>query len=196
MLLANKLREVAEMLKNIKMNHMEVKPTNDNLRLMLNQASEVLDLGSNLFEKFCEAGCEAAKQEINSFKNLKNQEEIKSIVNEIADLIVDTEFWLHRFLFAYPGLFINIDDGEFVSIDQCEVRSGFQFMLDLFKDLNSNLDCALENLEKRSRDKFDSTLDLAKKYTEFRVNAEDVPECIPAHHKWWFPLSDQEKNDI
>ncbi len=171
-------------LKNIKEKHLEWKVDSDDSEAMRN-LNKLIEMGGDLFEKFCELGCEANKNGIESFCNV-TEPELKSIIKELADLIVDTKPWLHHFLTAYPHLFIHFDEGEFVGVDNCECRSGFQFLLDLFRGYDSNLDITLQYLDQEARESFDDILNLAKEYTEFQVTKEDIPEGLPKHHNWWF----------
>ncbi len=91
----------------------------------MRRLNKLIEMGGDIFEKFCELGYEANKNGIESFCNV-TEPELKSLVKELVDLIVGTKPWIHHFLTAYLHLFIHIDEGEFIDVGNCECRSGFQ----------------------------------------------------------------------
>lgn len=70
-----------------------------------------------------------------------------------------------------------------------EVRSGFQFMMDLFKSVDkmNNLDETLGNLREESVEIFDAQIRLAKEFIEVHTNLDgEMHGHIPKSHTWWF----------
>ncbi|CAF0772206.1 unnamed protein product [Brachionus calyciflorus] len=185
MSLNNKMTLLVASLNNIKENHLNIKCSyDDDIETILIRKKNLGDVGSDLFEKFCELGCEATKLKLTSFKSVED-EEIKFLVEKISTLLVEIYPWLNNYLPNYPFMFIYIDEYESVGIDACEVRSGFQFMLDLFKGINPKLDDILQKLDEAATEDFDKKIKFGKEWNKFEVEKEDIPEFIPKHHIWW-----------
>jgi len=183
MALSERLTAVISRLVVIKSQHLNKQKSTISSSSISNAESELVEVGSDLFEQFFHLGCQASRENLKSLRNLKNMD---SLVANASKLIVENEKWLNRFLCSYPGFSIHFDEHDFIGKDVCIVRSGFQFLLDLFKDSNEEVNDTLKFLEDESVAEFDHRIRLAKECTEFKVRTEDVPDLVPRTHFWWF----------
>lgn len=189
--LCNNLKNVISRLMVVKTQHLGKKKPTSSLEAMSTFESELLEVGYGLFVGFFEMGCAASVQKINSFKQIQivNNNELKPLVRNIQGLIFDTEEWLHRFLGNYPDFVIRIDEHETIDKGVCQVRSGLQFMLDLFKGTGGEkLDESLKFIEDDILEYFDVKIKSAKEHVKFLVTEDDIPDSLPKSHVWWFPL--------
>ena len=185
MAIVEALKSVRSHLTDMKNSHLAKKEANEP-EVGYDFRMELLNNGISLFKQFFELGCEANIENINSFKNIANNDYLKTLVSEIASLIVENEVWLNRFLSCYPYLVIQIEEYEYIDEDECQIRSGVQFMLDLFKGVDDNADIILNTFNEDLVTDFDARIKLAKELTSFNVKKEDVPCSIPQNHTWWF----------
>ena len=189
MRLNNLSNELVSKLTNIKMNHLNKKKPTDSSDAKKKNEMELKSTGLDLFENFFEIGCEASKQNIKSFKNLNQielNEEQKLSIKKACELIADTENWLYRFLLFYPGSCIQVDEYEIYDKDICQIRSGMQFMFDLFKGVDEKMDKTLDYfIEEELLNDIDSKIKIAKEFNRIRVKSVDKPNTIPASHDWW-----------
>ncbi len=183
MALSERLTAVISRLVVIKSQHLNKQKSTISSSSISNAESELVEVGSDLFEQFFHLGCQASRENLKSLRNLKNMD---SLVANASKLIVENEKWLNRFLCCYPGFSIHFDEHDFIGKDVCIVRSGFQFLLDLFKDSNEEVNDTLKFLEDESVAEFDHRIRLAKECTAFKVRTEDVPDLVPRTHFWWF----------
>lgn len=196
MSLIDHLQTVISLLKNIKTNHLNEtipdEPGDAEGPFRTGPAFEkfkiqLVNRGEKVFKQFFLVGCQAIAENVTSFKDL-TCEPLAGLVQDTGRLIVDVQTWLLDFLGNYPYLKIHIDEYEEIDNDAMEVRSGFQFMLDLFKGVDAkNLDVALDNLMKEIVDFFDSRIRLAKELIEVHTNLNgEMHSHIPKSHTWWF----------
>ena len=142
--------------------------------------------GKQLFYEFFNVGCEANKENITSFGNINNCEYQIEIMN-IADKIVNIENWLYAYLLCFPGFGIQVEEHEFDEKCVCEIRSGIQFMLDLFIDTSESVNLALKSFnDDELIDDIDSKIKYARDCGEFKVSCQEIPMLIPKSHVWWF----------
>ena len=144
MALAEGLKSTISSLNNIKTNHLDKRKPKEFEAAQVFE-SELVNVGSDLFQEFFKVGLLASIENIKSFKDLtKNDEELSKLVKDVATLIADDENWIYRFLSGYPYFRIHIDEYEYIDDDVCQVRSGVQFMLDLFKGVDTNADMVID----------------------------------------------------
>ena len=187
MALSEGLKILVSRLTTIKVQHLN-KPRPVNSPESISKAeAELLETGNDLFTQFFNVGCQANKENLTSFRNSNQTQNLEPLVSNAGQLIVDTENWLHRFLCNYPDFRIHIDEHESIDKDVCIVRSGLQFMLDLFKGTNTTkLDDTLRYIEEEAVSDFDAKIKLGKEHTRFTVREADVPDHVPKTHVWWF----------
>jgi hypothetical protein len=185
MALVNGLKKLNGCLKNVKINYASKKLMENDTAAISVHRSELIGMGVELFGEFYNVGYEASKLKIYSFKDTKDQE-IVGLVKNTTDLIIDISDWIRRFLCSYPDVCIVIDKYEYIDARTCSFRSGVQFMFDLFVGLNDVLDKKFQCLYDETMSDIDEKLRDAKKYTEFRVRKEDIPDYVPQTHTWWF----------
>ena len=125
--------------------------------------------GKQLFHQFFKVGCEANKENITSFGNINNCE-YKIVIKNIADIIVDIKDWLYAYLLCFTGFGIQVDQHEFDEKCVCEIRSGIQFMLDLFMDTSEMVDLAFKSFnDDELIDDIDNKIKCARDCGEFKV---------------------------
>ena len=171
---------------------------------LVNKRLDSLGDGVSLFVSFCLLGCQASKEQIGKFKD-SSSKDLRLLATHTAQLIVACKDWLLLFLCNYPDT-INIGVDYCLNREVCTVRSGVQFMFDLFADFiieptpsasnsnNSNqsrqhgeraLNSIFEYLKYQTIDDLDSSIDIAKKFNFF-LRKEETPAHIPTFHHWWF----------
>lgn len=164
------------------------------------QAFSLLDEGRELFATFCELGCAANQQHITNLKSINNNNNpAAEFVNPTAQLIADNQDWFLLFLTKYPDT-ISIDDVSFVNATDLKVRSGVQFMFELYKDVEVTDPGSKYNYKsvanKRIRlaEIFDylkeplADLDAQIKLSQdnwFNIKNEEIPANMPTTHRWW-----------
>ena len=164
---------------------LNIEPSEDFLT-NFRQTDKSMKIGADLFKKFFQVGIEAQKEKINRFQNNNISTEVKILVNETITLILDLKDWIKEFLIFYPIIEFRYDEFESLGEDKCEVRSGFEFMLDLFMNLNEQSEVFFKSLEPDIKPDFDYKIEHAKKCIEFTVEPEDISEFVPKSHVWWF----------
>ena len=165
------------------------------LRLIGQQAFSQVNEGRELFASFCDLGCAAEQQNIKSLKPISNE-----LVKTTAQLLADNQDWLLLFLTEYPDT-IPIEEYSFVTVADLKVRSGLEFMLELYKDIevvdpgskyNHN---SIQNRKvllgevfsylKEPLADLDAQIKLSQKHW-FNIKKEEIPACMPTTHRWWW----------
>ena len=75
---------------------------------------------------------------------------------------------------------------HYIDEEPCEVSSGLEFMLTLFKGMNDKVDQMFKYLENEPKGSIDFILEYAKQCVGFKVKPEHVPKYLPFFHTWWF----------
>lgn len=169
------LIELIEFLKTIKKNS-----------VWLLEETYLFENGICLFQKFCKAGCQATRDHINQF-NEYNSSDIQTLASQAAQLIADNKYWILVFLCEYTDTII-IDPQYFEIEDQLTVRSGIQFMFDLFcgieisSGIYTNIDEIFDYLKPQIIDSIDENNKLATQVDYYL----EIPFGIPVTHHWWF----------
>lgn len=160
---------------------------------------DTIQPGLNLFALFFRLGC-------NSIKDSSVLED-KNAIQTIGQLVADLQDWLLLFLVDYAN---KIDLGEYSSLEEWdfETRSGVQFLIDLFKDVDviyspsnyhiaSNVEpgshITLSNIFKDLEPKLedlDSIMITSKKIC--CPGEISIPENVPRSHHWWWHLWENE----
>lgn len=158
---------------------------------------DTLEPGMDLFALFFRLGC---------IKDSSVLED-KNAIQTIGQLVADLQDWLLLFLEDYAN---KIDLNEYSSLEEwdMETRSGVQFLIDLFKDVDviyspSKYHIA-GSVEPGSRITLSSIFkDLAPKLEDLdsiMVTSKKIccpeeipiPENVPRSHHWWWHLSENE----
>lgn len=185
-MLSQALRTLSSKLTNIKLNHLN-KPKPSGIEAEHSYFTEMINTGNDLFTQFFGVGILAAQLGISSFSNLNaaSQADLKALSIENAKLITETENWIYRYMSVYPDIVMVLDEYETIENESCVVRSGAQFMFDLFKGLNTQLDDMLSAFKKETVCDIDSKINMAKKLNKFKLRLEEIPSNIPNNHLWW-----------
>lgn len=143
------------------------------------QITEWFNVGEDVFEGFYKLGI-AIEWNLSTAKKY-------SELSEIAEEIRKNQDWLQTFISIYPTIRIDLD-GAFPAADICKIRSGIEFLLRQFVNIDSSFDEVLKNLEELGElDEFDRHL---KAWTETGHRPEffqgDQHSSIPQFHWWWF----------
>ena len=140
--------------------------------------SDQLKLGRDLFQNFCSLGLQlqASKQSVSG-----------SLASDVFKSVTSHQFWLQSFVSIYGSTQIDLE-GAVPTLEICQIRSGVQFLLEDFKDLNKDFDIVLDNLKVYGEvDDFDNNLRI---WIEggFRDNLrpEQIDPNVPEDHWWWF----------
>ena len=144
------------------------------------------ELGQKVFRQFFHIGCVANELKLRSFKNLNNRQ-INELVQNIVQMILENDRWLADYLGDYPLTRINIDDYQLISNGVFEVRSGLQFMIDLFLGLDDKLDLILNDHNIGLTPDFDRPIQLIKNEfnIKYQIKKNEWTDKIPKHHTWW-----------
>ena len=186
MSLIESLKKVTQQLQTIKQDHVNTEERDNAFERKLDLPIHLLNPGIKLFTEFVELGREALALEINSFKQICREDDVNTEIHIIADLIVDLEDWIYHFFSSFTDHRIEYDEYWYHHEDACTVRSGFQFMLDLFSGIgNEKLDGTFKLLQNDLQPWFDERMELSKKLSNFKNN-KPVAEFIPKSHVWWF----------
>lgn len=178
------LKEIESKLLSIKANNLEKRFPSE-LFDMLKARDEHRRIGSKLFYDFYKLGCQAFSSGISSFK--EDNQLLHQHATIVGQLIVDTKLFLYRYLFIFPNFVTIIDEYCCVEVQQCQLRSGIQFMFDLFIDIgNESLDLTIKRMKHRHLYYIDGKINFAKMMNKFRVSKDDIPS-LPDSHTWWYP---------
>ena len=145
--------------------------------------------GKQLFYQFFEVGCEAIKVNITSFGIITNNSEYQVVIMNIADRIADIKDYLYDYLDCYSDVCVQIYESqhEFDEKTVCEIRSGIQFMLDLFMGTSESVYLAFKNFnDDELIDDIDCSINYARDCGEFKVPCQEISILIPKSHAWWF----------
>ncbi len=155
-----------------------------------NRNISLLGDGQKLFDNFCLVGCQATRENINKFKDT-NSSDIKSLSKETAQFISDNKDWLLLYLCDYTDTII-VDCDYFLKRDQLVIRSGIQFMFDLFSGIDipnqrstTSVDSIFDYLKFQTIESIDRNIKISKE-NFFNIKKEEIPEGIPSSHHWWF----------
>jgi hypothetical protein len=155
-----------------------------------NRNIDFLEDGQKLFDNFCLVGCQATREKINKFKDA-NSNDIKSLSKETVQLISDNKDWLLLYLCDYTDTII-VDPDYFLKRDQLVVRSGIQFMFDLFSGIDipnqrptTSVDSIFDYLKFQTIEDIDTNIKNSKE-NYFNIKKSEIPEGVPASHHWWF----------
>lgn len=80
---------------------------------------------------------------------------------------------------------MSLDEYETIENESCVVRSGAQFMLDLFRGIDSELDEMLVIFNDETICDIDSKIRIAKQVDKFKLRKEEIPSNILTTHLWW-----------
>ena len=148
---------------------------------------DILGHGQKLFDNFCLVGCQATRAKINKFKDANSNDVIISLSKETVQLISDNKDWLLLYLCDYTDTII-VDPDYFLKQDQLVVRSGVQFMFDLFSGIDlpnqtpsTSVDSIFDYLKFQTIESIDTNIKNSKE-NYFNVKKSE----IPASHHWWF----------
>ena len=143
-------------------------------------------LYQDIFHQFFRLGCVANEQKFESFKN-SNNSKINSLVQNIVQLIWEHDKWLYFSVSDYPPEYLQTDEPELIDNRQFEVRSGVQFMFNLFHGIDENLDIFLEDFKLNIFPEFDIRIQIVKGYgIKHQFSDDEWTSKIPKHHTWWF----------
>jgi hypothetical protein len=182
MALVNHFKNTISLLSNVKLNLLNKRmPEANERQAVVNFQLEQARVGEQLFKQFFQLGCQACRDQVFFFKDLNDPE-----VKASGQLIVEIENWLYSFLSSYPHSKIIIDEHESLENDALEVRSGFQFMLDMYKGVDEQLDSTLATLRDDLTGEFDGQIRLAQQHIEKRIVKDEWYTSIPQSHTWWF----------
>lgn len=143
---------------------------------------DILKEGNNLFRQFFNLGIAATDQNISDLKNYQNDDLIK----DVSNLIVDDKDWILFYLSAYVDFCVDFYEFDSIGKEVLEIRSGYQFMIDLFKECNENIDDVLKTFHQEIGQDFDKKLLASKECDSLDVNQNEIPRSVPKNHCWWF----------
>jgi hypothetical protein len=113
-----------------------------------------------------------------------------ALIKSIASLIIDNEPLLHRIISSYADFRIGMDEYKPVLEMDLDLRSGAQFMYDLFTGISEETDAVLNRIKEDLFENFDNKLEIVSSHEGFSVKKEEIPEWIPKDHVWWFLASE------
>ncbi|CAF0763210.1 unnamed protein product [Brachionus calyciflorus] len=145
---------------------------------------DILKRGQKLFNEFYQLGIEARKENLENFKDVQVSE-LKTLIKEVVQLIVDDKDWILAFICCYLDFSLEFSEFESVGKDVLEIRSGYQFIFDLFKECD-DIEPALKTLNDEIRNDFDKKLKCSKECETLVIDKNDIPNNIPKSHSWWF----------
>ncbi|RNA11686.1 hypothetical protein BpHYR1_012505 [Brachionus plicatilis] len=146
---------------------------------------DILKEGTDLFKQFLNLGIVANKENVNCLKSVQNGD-LKNLVKDVSNLIVDDKDWLLYYLSAYLDFCVDFYEYDSIGKEVLEIRSGYQFMIDLFKGCNENIDLEFQKFSYEIGEDFDKKLLGSKEYGTLKVIEKDMPRDIPTNHCWWF----------
>lgn len=143
-----------------------------------------LDLGCQVFGTFLELGIPPT--ESTHLLSIYHSSE-SHLVKDIIDKVTSHQVWLQTFVSVY---YTTKVDFEFAvpAEDICRTRSGIQYLLDLFQNLDSQFDIVLRDLHHigEVESGFDKKLKswITNGYRD--LDEQDIPSGVHANHWWWF----------
>ena len=101
------------------------------------------------FHQFFRLGCKANEQNMtSSFKSLSStSSKFNKQVQNIVQLLIEHNDWLFHFVSDYPLEHLQIDEPKIINNLQFQMRSGLQFIVDLFNGIDDKLDKILSSYE-------------------------------------------------
>lgn len=182
----NKLESIKECL--IKIKNDNLQQVNLNIKESTNAKKrvDILKEGRNLFLKFFELGIVANQENISSLKEIST-DQIRNLIKDVSNLIVDDKDWIFFYLSAYLDFCVDFYEFDSIGKDVLEIRSGYQFMTDLFRECNENIDSVFKKFYAEIGQDFDKKLIDSKEYGTLEINKEEtLTQNIPKNHRWWF----------
>lgn len=157
---------------------------------------EFNQLGCDLFDKLFDIGQIIGEYQATS---LTDQPQFSIEINQLfcksIELIVKPiSYNICLFLDTYPVACIeSTAAGDSFSENWCVIRSGFQYLLDLYRnveissyygDSGATINAGLDKLKS-----YQSTFDRYLKdwqTTAYDINESQIPKYLPESHWWWF----------
>lgn len=140
----------------------------------------------NLFSiNFFKIGLQASKENISSFQKIEKQE-LRRLIETCAQLIEELSETIYDILSIYKDSHLVDFDESIEGTWVCPVRSGVQFMFDLFRGCYESLDRAFAEIEDDVCKEYDSFIQLSIEHDTFDLKKHEIPTGVPESHYWWF----------
>jgi len=147
---------------------------------------EQLELGRDVFDKFFALGLvPATRAEL--YMLFTNKSLDQDLIKDVVAKLIRHQSWLEVFVSVYNDTRIEFDYSV-PARQVCSTRSGVQYLLELFDNLDPSLNEVLKSLRVRCEE--DGGIDEQLKYwieNGYRMlDKQDIPSGVPAIHWWWY----------
>jgi hypothetical protein len=146
------------------------------------QTTRLINQGCDLFVDFYDLGSLCSFYQVDR-NHILESKELLDLYSTIGVLLVRNKDWINGFVKTYAEYMQS--ESRLEDNNDLQIRSGLQFMYDLFYDLNQQIDSALDNLKLDAFTSVDKAIQRLRSQSKTLQDDRGQHLPIPSTHHWW-----------